>query len=431
MNHPKVAQRAAEDARQGLLMTIDPVMNQIHTEAERAIDAHGPGKKGKTEFLETVDKWRDRVGDDVIERVWTVEVVRYCDETTRDEEVVTPGANPLFESFDIRNLLADGIPPTEWHGVPNLFVKGHQIALNAGSESGKSVLALSLAIHMALREPIPGLELPEGDTVDDAVRILYLDKENPVKTTLRRIALIGLDVGEEDGLFYRPFPDIDPLNTEAGAQQVIEFIEANRINFVIIDTQSKFVEGDENSSAVFTELANHLFTYLRKNSITSLTLDHFGKDHRLRGSSAKKDNYDDMWELVVKSRPNKDGVAKLELHSEKNRIGVLPDKVYITRTGHPQPRIAHEFHLGREDVDLTGEDLANAPEMPVSEKIKVLRRLLNDANNAAKIKELKTVNKIREWVINEHDLSFTRAKMNTVIKACLQGSAGGSKGDSA
>lgn len=51
-------------------------------------------------------------------------------------------------------------------------MKGHQIALNAGSESGKSVLAVYLTIHMVLGKAIPGMEVPEGDTIDRDVRIL-------------------------------------------------------------------------------------------------------------------------------------------------------------------------------------------------------------------------------------------------------------------
>lgn len=396
----------------------------------------------KAAYIERIPhEWREQghLGSDpdaLIDRVWADELAAWWADGEDEAQCDDAAPNPLFESWDIKDLLMNGIPPVEWIGIPRVFVKGHQVALNAGSESGKSMLAVYLAVHMIHGIVPNGLPTPEGDTVHDGdVRILFLDKENPMRTTLGRFGMIeGGHISESQGLFYRPFPDIDALNTYEGAQQVLQFVETYQINFVVIDTQSKFVDGDENSSATFTELASVLFSEFRKRGITSLTLDHFGKDNSLRGSSAKKDNYDDMWDLVVvKPRDKMTGVAKLELRPTKDRTGVLPERIFITRTGRPQPTIVHEFSLERDHADITGEDLENAPDMPLSEKMNRLTRLL-DAN-PDKVNELGSVNLLREWVIKEHNLSFTRTKMNAVIKpfvaALKNGKNGGSKGGSA
>lgn len=212
-----------------------------------------------------------------------------------------PDRNPLIaDRFDIERAMAEGIPPTTWHGTPHLWVKGYQHSLVGPSEVGKSIMMSDLAALMALKRLPVGLNVPEGDEYDDDVRMLYLDAENSQRDVVRRFGLMKYEFNGElsKRLFYKSFPDIRPLNTPEGAGRVIDFIETKRINFLVVDTLSKFIDGNENDPGPYTELARHLLNHLRKHEITSVWFDHTGHvEKRARGSSAKKDNF--VWRVAL------------------------------------------------------------------------------------------------------------------------------------
>ena len=204
-----------------------------------------------------------------------------------------------------------------------------------------------LAARMALKEAPIGLSTPDGDDCDDDVRMLYLDAENSQRDVVRRFGLMEYEYNGElrKRLFYRSFPDIAPLNTLEGAGRVIDFIEAKRINFVVADTLSKFIDGNENDPGPYTDFAKNLLNYLRKSSITSVWFDHTGhvEKQRARGSSAKKDNLDAGWQMELKDRNPRTGISKIEMTPGKNRSGALAPRLWVTRHGAPLPYVRHEF----------------------------------------------------------------------------------------
>ena len=328
---------------------------------------------------------------------------------------IRQASNPLLvDTFDIERALSNGIPPTKWHGTPRLWVKGYQHSLVGPSEVGKTVMMSDLAARMALRTPPEGLSVPDDDDYDDDVRMLYLDAENSQRDVVRRFGLMEYEFNGElsKRLFYKSFPDIAPLNTPEGAGRVIDFIETKRINFVVADTLSKFIEGNENDPGPYTDFAKHLLNYLRKNEITSVWFDHMGHDaKRARGSSAKKDNLDAGWQMELKERDARTGISKIEMTPAKNRSGALAPRVWVTRHGAPLDYIRHEFSTRAPASELTEDVIANARE-PMAVKRKRLRELLD--TNEEHVRELDSVNKIRAWAKAE-GISFTTTKMNEVI----------------
>ncbi|ETB34084.1 hypothetical protein N602_28950 [Mycobacterium avium subsp. hominissuis 10-5606] len=328
--------------------------------------------------------------------------------------------NPLVaDSFDIERALAEGIPPTTWHGTPQLWVKGYQHSLVGPSEVGKSIMMSELAALMALKRLPAGLSVPEGDDYDDDVRMLYLDAENSQRDVIRRFGLMKYEFNGElsKRLFYKSFPDIRPLNTPEGAGLVIDFIEAKRINFLVVDTLSKFIDGNENDPGPYTELARHLLNHLRKHEITSVWFDHTGHvEKRARGSSAKKDNFDAGWRMDLKSRDAKTGISRLEMTPDKNRSGALAPRVWVTRHGAPLDYIGHEFSTHSAAADVTEDQIASSQE-PLEMKQKRLRKLLE--SNEDHVRGLATMNKIRLWA-KAQGLSFTDGKMNVVIRDFLR-----------
>ncbi|MGV0070024.1 AAA family ATPase [Mycobacterium colombiense] len=323
--------------------------------------------------------------------------------------------NPLYaDDFDIERALAEGIPPTKWHGAPCLWVKGYQHSLVGPSEVGKTLLMSDLAARMALRKLPVGLSVPDGDDCDDDVRMLYLDAENSQRDVVRRFGLMQYEYNGElrKRLFYRSFPDISPLNSPEGAGRVIEFIETKRINFVVADTLSKFIDGNENDPGPYTEFSKHLLNYFRKREITSVWFDHTGHvEKRARGSSAKKDNWDAGWRLELKERNASTGISKIEMTPDKNRSGALAPRLWVTRYGAPLPYIRHEFSMRMPEREVTEDVIANAQE-PMHVKKKHLRELL--VANEDHVRTLGGVNKIRAWA-KEQGASFTVTKMNEVI----------------
>nr|WP_313774171.1 AAA family ATPase [Mycobacterium sp.] len=328
--------------------------------------------------------------------------------------------NPLVaDSFDIERALAEGIPPTTWHGTPQLWVKGYQHSLVGPSEVGKSIMMSDLAALMALKRLPTGLSVPDGDEYDDDVRMLYLDAENSQRDVVRRFGLMQYEFNGElsKRLFYKSFPDLPPLNTPEGAGRVIEYIETKHINFVVADTLSKFIDGNENDPGPYTDFAKNLLNYLRKNEITSVWFDHTGHvEKRARGSSAKKDNFDAGWRMELKSRDAKTGISKLDLTPDKNRSGALAPRIWLTRHGAPLDYIRHEFSTHNPAPEVTEDQIASSQE-PLDMKQKRLRKLLD--SNEEHVRGLGTVNKIRGWV-KDQGISFTDGKMNLVIREFLQ-----------
>lgn len=323
--------------------------------------------------------------------------------------------NPLVaDSFDIERALAQGVPPTKWHGTPRLWVKGYQHSLVGPSEVGKTVMMSDLAALMALRRRPVGLSVPDGDDYDDDVRMLYLDAENSQRDVVRRFGLLQYEYDGElsKRLFYKSFPDIAPLNTPEGAGRVIDFIETKRINFVVADTLSKFIDGNENDPGPYTDFAKNLLNHLRKNEITSVWFDHTGhSEKRARGSSAKKDNLDAGWQMELKSRDPQSGISKIELTPAKNRSGALAPRIWLTRHGAPLDYLRHEFSVRKPATEVTEDVIAGARE-PVAIKRRRLLALLTA--NEEHVRELAGANKIRAWAKRE-GISFTDSKMNEVI----------------
>ncbi|SLH43748.1 RecA-superfamily ATPases implicated in signal transduction [Mycobacteroides abscessus subsp. massiliense] len=325
-------------------------------------------------------------------------------------EPVDPPDNPLFATaIDIRELVKDGVPPVKWHGAPRIFAKGHVTAVIGGGGSGKSGLMQELAALMVLKAPIEGLALPENDQLDDDVRLLYLDFENPLDVTEGRYARMKYDVGESDGLYYNSFPNIEPANTALGAEQILEYVEYHGINFVMIDTMSKTAEGRENDSETYTALARHLYTPCRRRGITLVILDHTGiSGDRARGSSGKRDNVDHTLELTVLRRNKETGITQLQLRSDKDRSGDL-DGAYITRYGKPGPEYRHVFSL--EKPGVTGADILDAKG---PDDIPALI-----AENIADFEGKPSVNQIRKWLSDKHHIGGSPNKLNPIIKRAL------------
>lgn len=204
-----------------------------------------------------------------------------------------------------------------------LMTKGQQIALVGDGKAGKSLFSQEWAWRMSAGKPFL------GDKARPAARVLYLDKENGWPDLQERFLSFGATPDTLTNLAYESFPTIPALDTQQGGAVLMAIVEDTGAELVFIDTVSRFISGAENDSDTWLSLYRCSLALLKANGIGSVRLDHFGKDkdRGSRGSSAKTQDVDHVWELVEK------GDGLLQLRRTHTRTGIGEDLFTIRRLG--------------------------------------------------------------------------------------------------
>ena len=181
--------------------------------------------------------------------------------------------------------------------IEPIIAKGRGHALVAGPKVGKSLLMMNAAAHAVLgRNPFTDEEIPP-------IRVLYLDYEQTEADLFERFTDMGF--GRDDAellqqrFYYALFPTFGPLDTEHGAERFFASIAGLEPDLVVIDTQSRAVEGNENDSSTVQAMYRLVGSELKRHGIAYVRLDHLGQDATkgARGSSAKNDDVDIVWRL--------------------------------------------------------------------------------------------------------------------------------------
>jgi AAA domain/DnaB-like helicase N terminal domain len=206
-----------------------------------------------------------------------------------------------------------------------LMVRGQQIALVGAGKAGKSLFAVEWAWRIAA-----GLEFL-GDHARPPLRVLYIDQENPDDDIQERLLSLGATPETLQNLTYLSFPAFRPLNTEAGASDLLAVVDEYRPAVLIFDTISRMVKGKENEADPWLDLYRLALMPLKARKVSSIRLDHFGKDATRggRGNSAKTQDVDAVWELV----PVEDDATLLQLTRTHTRNGKGLDDALIRRHG--------------------------------------------------------------------------------------------------
>jgi hypothetical protein len=189
----------------------------------------------------------------------------------------------------------------------DVLARGRGHALYAPSGSKKSLFALWLAVQVAA----------------DGVAVCYLDYEMTEDDLQERLEDMGHGPQSDlSRLHYALLPELSPLDTKDGAEEVELLLDDTAAQVVIIDTTARAVEGEENSADTIRRFAHHTGMMLRRRGVTWLRLDHTGKDlsKGQRGSKAKDDDPDVVWQL----RETENGVM---LTARKRRMGWVPERV--------------------------------------------------------------------------------------------------------
>jgi hypothetical protein len=198
-----------------------------------------------------------------------------------------------------------------------------------------------------------------------------------------RLSELGYGPSDDlTGLHYSLIPRIDPLDTERGAQAILEAAQRLNVNCVIIDTFGRAVEGEENNADTVRAFYRHTAQSLKRAGIALLRTDHAGKnlEKGQRGTSAKNDDVDVVWQL---SR-QQGGVKLARTHS---RVPWVPEQLNIGQTQHDDGRITYEltttrtFPDGTADVAALLDDLGLDVDVSARTAITALREAGHKARN--------------------------------------------------
>ena len=207
----------------------------------------------------------------------------------------------------------------EWLAYP-VAAKGRLISIYGPAKVGKSVFTLELAASVAT-----GRDFLGQPTIKS--RVLYIDRENdPFRDVCERLKQMGFTAEElKDNLFFLSFPTIDDFDTQSGATTILNWVDTYKIDFVVVDTISRFVLGKENENDTWRQVYKLTGQELKKRGITFLRIDHSGKDlsKGARGASAKEQDVDITWSM---SKPkNKPFI----LSADSNRMPIEVDELKL------------------------------------------------------------------------------------------------------
>lgn len=242
-----------------------------------------------------------------------------------------------FPTLDWHAAFATDFSQIDW--LPGRFMEhGQQVAIVGDGKVGKT-----LFIHDWLWRAVTGRSFL-GDQRRNPLRVLYFDRENGMRDVVTRMQSLGATPDELAGNFiYKMFPKFSGgLDSAAIATtELFSQVEAVKPNVVIFDTVSRFIAGKENESDTWLQFYARVHAPLKARGVAGVRLDHMGKDAEKggRGSSAKSQDVDHVWEMTVVNEstlrvPDRTTVAtEIRLRRTHTRTGLGEDLMTVTRRG--------------------------------------------------------------------------------------------------
>jgi hypothetical protein len=202
-----------------------------------------------------------------------------------------------------------------------LLGPGQQITIVGEGKAGKSLVVQEWLWRMATGQSFL------GDRPQAPIPLLYVDAENGHQDIQERFLSYGAGPGRMGLMTYASFPPIRPLDTAGGGADLMAMVKEAEAQVVCLDTVSRFISGPENDADTWLSLYRHTLLPLKRAGIASVRLDHMGKDGErgARGSSAKTQDVDHVWELRAQ------GGGTLVLKRTHTRTGIGPDAFVLVR----------------------------------------------------------------------------------------------------
>lgn len=242
-----------------------------------------------------------------------------------------------FPSINWKEAFATDFNDIDWL-AGKFCERGQQISIVGDGKVGKT-----LFVHNWIWCAITGRSFI-GDVRREPIKVLYFDKENSLRDIVTRMKAFGATTDDLEGqLDYRMFPRFNGSldNSEVAARELLNIVDETKPDVVVLDTVSRFIAGKENDSDTWLELYRRLHVPLKERMVAGVRLDHMGKDsdRGSRGSSAKTQDVDNVWELGrTDERTNTydesvELVTQLRMRRTHTRNGLGDDVIDMIRRG--------------------------------------------------------------------------------------------------
>lgn len=200
-----------------------------------------------------------------------------------------------FPAIDWDDAFAQDFSQMDW--LSGRFMeRGQQVTLVGDGKVGKSLFTLDWVIRAVTGRSFI------GDEPRSPVKVLYFDRENSLRDIVTRARAFGVGPADlRQRLSYRQFPRFSGALDESlqAAREFLAIVDELIPDIVILDTASRFIAGKENDSDTWLQLYQLIHAPLKARGVACVRLDHFGKDsdRGSRGSSAKTQDVDHVWEM--------------------------------------------------------------------------------------------------------------------------------------
>jgi hypothetical protein len=227
--------------------------------------------------------------------------------------------------------------------IDPLFAAGEVTRVFAPAKVGKSLLVLEAMAGLATGREVLG-ETPTP------THVVYVDQENTPDDWRDRLESMGYDASDDmSRLHWYSLQSWPPLDTADGGEAIIRTVQEHLAEVVVIDTQSKVLEGPEDKSDTAAAFYRHTLLPLKRIGCAVVIIDHAGNDEsKPRGSSGKRDDVDVVWKV---SRSG-DAVSLARTHTRKrhelDRLSLrreLNPTRHVVRNGSAEPARAFESRV--------------------------------------------------------------------------------------
>ncbi len=246
-----------------------------------------------------------------------------------------------------------------------VIATGEQVTIFAATKVGKSLLALEIAAAVTTGREVLGEQAERR-------RVLYVDQENAETDLAERLSSLGYGPADDlTGFSYYLLQNWPPLDTPAGGGALLTAVQEFGADLLVIDTQSKVIEGDEDKSATMAAFYRNTILPMKRAGVATLVLDHTGHNGtRQRGTSAKTADFDHVWKLArrdeVAARADRNELKLTRTHNRSRSSD--PDELYLRREADPLRHIV-------EPIEPTAEPDDKPPFRPTGLMEKVSRQL--------------------------------------------------------
>ena len=242
-----------------------------------------------------------------------------------------------FPSVNWAQAFEQDFSEVDW--MPGKFMEhGQQVAIVGGGKVGKSLL-----VQDWIRCIVSGSRFL-SDEPHEPMRVLYFDRENNLRDVVTRMQSLGATPSDLALLDYRLFPQFAGAldQSDIAASELLGIVDDAKPGLVVFDTVSRFIAGKENDSDTWLALYRRVHTPLKERGIAGVRLDHMGKDEERgsRGSSAKAQDVDHVWELVRlderAARDEESGTevvtTDLRMRRTHTRTGLGQSEILVSRS---------------------------------------------------------------------------------------------------